>query len=669
MSLTRDLVTYWIESGNLDGLRNADPVELDKHINKEPNLNYDNHALLATKNGHADVLRFLHERGVPINGVGVGGTTLMNYAAEYGHVNVMEFLIAKEMPINGAQRTAAAKGRLNVLEFLSEHGVAMDEADEYGYTAAHNAVVNDRTDVLEFLHALSVPIVGERSDRGLSPIQLACVHGSLNALRYFKMIGARFDFVDDIRGSLAHVAAHNGNTNVLQFLIEQRASLDRRDQDGNTVMHLAAISGEVSALELLYDAGVSVNGRNDHGHTPLHSMIRAHFDEDVAQFLVSKGADVNSLDNVGETPLFEAVRTRTHAATSFLCRFGADVNVRADNGETPLFEVIDTDDSNDVSLLCAAGADVNARDTNGITPGLRAVARGYVATIKHLHRFGADFTLCDENGWGAAYHAVFWQFPRLLRLLKGFGVPLSAPTNLGETALHYSVRLGRTECVRALIELGEPVVIQTLQFSRTPFAVLTDQTPADVIRMMVASGAPGPDDDDGIEKLRAKATDSAEVAALKRKLEACPTRIERAFAAAAELEGGVDFVLRAIMNRVFDDELDSPVVRAHLAAYGRSLTGAQGTRELTPSETKSLELVPRLARPPGPTNFEFLPPLLKDQIRTLLLIGKRAETLKMLEALPFLPPELWIMIFSQLLLRQGPPPLPPRRTAFVHIVL
>lgn len=634
MSLTRGIVNVWIEQGNLYQLRAQDPAELEKCLDKNADLKYDNQALIATKHGQVEVLRFLHERGVPINGVGVAGMTLPQFAAEYGHVNILEFLIAKGVPMNGAERTAANEGHVLVLKFLAKNGTALDGADAHGYTAAHSAAVDDQVGVLKFLRSKSVNIVDVKTDRGYTPVHIACVNNAVNSLRYFKTIGARFDLAVANGDLPVHFAAMNGNVGALKFLIEEGVPLNRRDHEERTVMHLAAISGVVGALKLLVAAGGSLDDTDKFGFTPLH-IAAGKFNEDAVRFMVSKGANVNARDENGETPLFEAVRVN---------------------------------DPNAISLLCELGADVNARSAQDKTAVLEAAANGHLESVQQLHKLGADFTLRDDNGWGVAYCAVYADRPQLLRFLKGVGVSLSVADALGETPMHFAVRRGLTECVRTLIELGESLAIRTPQFRRTPFAVLTAQTPAEVIRMMVASGAPGPDDADGDEKLTAKATDPADVAELKQKLQACPTRIQKAFAAAAELEGGIDFVLRAIMNRAFDDELDNPVARNQLAAYGRSLIGAQKSRKLTQSETNALELVPRLTKPPGPTNFEFLPPWLKDQIRTLLLIGKRTETLDLLEELPFLPPELWILIFSHFLIRQ-PPPLPARRTTFVHLVI
>ncbi|KAJ0401128.1 hypothetical protein P43SY_007219 [Pythium insidiosum] len=208
---------------------------------------------LAAKNGHLDMIKWLHRHAEPPSDVLTSLT--VTFAAEGGHLEMLQYLEqACGLAGNNVTTTAtAAKGHLDVLRHLHERSLAPFNSDAFvgaalgGHVAvldfltarrlampdalaAHAAAQEGHLGVLQWLHAherdraMALP----PSDKLWTPkvMREACVNGHLAVVRWLHDVKR----LDVIRDRLDDVAVR-GHLPVLQYLHRQHHVPTRLSRD------------------------------------------------------------------------------------------------------------------------------------------------------------------------------------------------------------------------------------------------------------------------------------------------------------------------------------------------------------------------------------------------------------------------------------------------------
>jgi ankyrin repeat protein len=192
----------------------------------------------------------------------------------------------------------------------------------------------------------------------------------------------------------------------------------------------AAARGDHAAMRTLLQARVDVNAAAADGGTALLAAIER---DDVAavDLLLAAGADVKAANRFGITPIIVAATNGNAGILERLLKAGADPNTTVPEGETALMTAARTGRVEPVKLLIAHGADVNFKEPlRGQTALMWAAAENNAAVVRVLAEAGADLTVRSNGGF---------------------------------TSFLFAVRGGRTDAVRALLDLGVDVneTIQT----------------------------------------------------------------------------------------------------------------------------------------------------------------------------------------------------------------
>ena len=200
------------------------------------------------------------------------------------------------------------------------------------------------------------------------------------------------------------------------------ASLAAADRDLR--LFDAVRRGDQAAVRQLVQAKIDVNATAADGGTALHVAVERDNLEAV-NALLTAGANVKAVNRYGVTPLLVAVTNGHAAIVRRLLEAGADANGALPEGETALMTAARTGRVEPVKLLLAAGADVNAKEGwRGQTALMWAAAEDNAEVIRVLVEAGADTKLRSSGGF---------------------------------TPYLFAVGGGRTEAVRALLDLGVDV--------------------------------------------------------------------------------------------------------------------------------------------------------------------------------------------------------------------
>lgn len=186
---------------------------------------------------------------------------------------------------------AARKNDSAALEELLRSPRDPMAADDYGYTAFHEAVRCGHLEALQLLLEARAEVDGRGST--VPPVHYSAAGGYLHILRFLLELGVDKDQPTRSSGSTPlHFAACHGQLEMARFLVEEGASRDRATTDtGHTPLHLAAFHGSLEIVRFLIEAGANKDQRTtDDGYTPLH-LAAEEGQLDIVRLLIESGAD------------------------------------------------------------------------------------------------------------------------------------------------------------------------------------------------------------------------------------------------------------------------------------------------------------------------------------------------------------------------------------------
>jgi cytohesin len=174
--------------------------------------------------------------------------------------NTSPFSLFDYLRINNELLIVAEQGRIAEVTRLLDIGANVNAHDQYGVTALHLAVCNNREDVATTLINRGA-MVNALENNGCVPL---------------------------------HCAAARGFLDIAKLLIANGGNANARDKDKETPLHSAARSTPTrdiarDMVTLLLANGAEINPRSKNGSTPLHEAMEFGYPETVA-YLRQKGA-------------------------------------------------------------------------------------------------------------------------------------------------------------------------------------------------------------------------------------------------------------------------------------------------------------------------------------------------------------------------------------------
>jgi len=265
-------------------------------------------------------------------------------------------------------------------------------------------------------------------------------------------------------------AAKSGDATTVKALLKQGVDVNAAQGDGMTALHWAATNGDVAMTQMLLSAGANVRATTRLGGiTALHLATQGGQAQVVAA-LIAGGAEPNLATALGATPLMLAARSGNTETVTRLVEVGADINAKEKvYGQTALMVAAGLDRADVVRLLLAKGADwkmaSSVVDLKALTAPIDGEGRGGPAA-------GAPAARVDVPGVTRGY--------RYNELIGAQG---------GLTALHFAVRQGSANAVRALAEGGVDLNVPSPGDHATPLLVALINGHFDVASYLVEKGA------------------------------------------------------------------------------------------------------------------------------------------------------------------------------------
>ena len=257
---------------------------------------------LAAAKGNYEMVRLLVKHGAALVFATKRRQTLVHCAAFGGSTEILE-LALNGLPEGAANQAtkdgttplmvAAEQGHLQVVEELVKAGADVRAGSSVNQSvgeqmAIHFAATKGRDDVVRFLLEQGVS-VDQGTSKGLTPLMLAAGGGHASTVGLLLNNGAGVNRTETYEMTALHYAAKLGRPGVIPALLNAGARVASPAQKGVRPLDFAAFRGDVDIARLLVEAGADPAAKGTHGNSAI-DFARKQGHSSLVEFLEKKAA-------------------------------------------------------------------------------------------------------------------------------------------------------------------------------------------------------------------------------------------------------------------------------------------------------------------------------------------------------------------------------------------
>ena len=273
----------------------------------------------AARNGDADAVRALVQKGANVNATEGDGTTALHWAAHRDDRVVADLLIRGGARVNAANDlgatplwAASLNGNTAIVRRLLEAGADPNAALLAGETPVMVASRSGHAAVVQQLAAKGAK-VNARAARGQTALMWAVSQRHPEVVKVLLAHGADVEARSEVWSQVMAVPPHG--------LPQYNRAIPH---GGDTALLFAARVGDLASAKLLVAAGAKVGDTDAWGVSTLAYAAHSGF-RDLVAFFLECGADPNA-SAAGFSPLHAAVMRRDVEMAAALLARGADAN-------------------------------------------------------------------------------------------------------------------------------------------------------------------------------------------------------------------------------------------------------------------------------------------------------------------------------------------------------
>jgi ankyrin repeat protein len=258
-------------------------------------------------------------------------------------------------------------------------------------------------------------------------------------------------------------------------------------QSQRTRLHQAAIDGDTTLINrLLEDNNERRNilSRDQNAWTPLHWAVWKR-SKTAIDALISNGAPIGARDSIDETPLQKAKKWGGEELVNYMM----SLHERYCEKQLELEQAVTAKNWELLPKLVEMGAKMNGRLENGSTVFLKTLETSNAETIDVLVRLGVDIdSNMTDDGEAGLHVAARLGMSNIVEKLIDLGIKLEATDKLGLTPLHTAVLQGSGEIVEILLDRGADIEAKDSK-GQTPLHIAVSRRLEEIIEILLDRGA------------------------------------------------------------------------------------------------------------------------------------------------------------------------------------
>lgn len=367
---------------------------------------------------------------------------------------------------------AAARGNVEIAEYLLEKGSDVKVQDSHGLTPVTAAVSmgSATPKIFDLFQKYGADFNKDLNHDGANVLLLATPNDKGLALTdYFVSKGVNLKSTDAAGNTAFNYAARTGNLENMKALLSRGVTYT----DNAMIMASQGSRRDANKLEVyqyLESLGIKATAIGKSGENVLHNIARKPNQKEIIEYFISKGVDVNKADEEGNTPFMNAASFNRDIETlTLLLSKVKNINQANNKGATALSLAVAGNSANVVSFLISKGASTNVSDKKGdnlsaylLQSYQPRTMEDFAAKWKVLEEKVFNFAAAQKNG-NTLYHlAILKNDLSLLKRLEGLKIDINAKNSEGITALHKAAMVSKDDAIlKYLISLGAKKDVQT----------------------------------------------------------------------------------------------------------------------------------------------------------------------------------------------------------------
>lgn len=260
---------------------------------------------LAKESKIKELMKYINDNSIDINELDGQGYTLLHQSIYEENPDIINCLIELETDINKRDdagfsplELACMIGNLDIVKILIDHNCDLNK-NKHVYNALHIAAAMGRHEIVDFLLQIGMD-VNDVDDSGYTPLHWATQEGKLDVVELLVRKKANLEAKDNNGFAPIHIAASEGHIEIMKLFINNNVDVNIKcDGDGHsTALHKACSYNNIEIAKLLIMNNANLDDRDDDGRTPLfYAVMYVYFD--LIELLLKYGANKNVVDNNG----------------------------------------------------------------------------------------------------------------------------------------------------------------------------------------------------------------------------------------------------------------------------------------------------------------------------------------------------------------------------------
>jgi ankyrin repeat protein len=324
--------------------------------------------------------------------------------------------------------------------------------------------------------------MNQQDDKGLTPLNTACLHDHTNIVELLLDYGADPTIQNNNGSNILHIACEKENWELARKLVQELLStsdqnilMNRQvDNKGFIPLNLACFMGYIDMIKLLIENGTNTEILNEKDENILYLACKGRHPE-VVQYLLT-------LDNIrtptfmeqkniwGQTPLSTTCSRGHTDIIELLIENGTNTVILNENNENILYLACNGIHPEAVQYLLTLDnirtpEFMEQKNIWGQTPLSSACSRGHIDIIKSLIENGANTETLNKNNeniLSLACKGRHLEVVQYLLTLDNIRTPdfMEQRSIWGQTALSAACSRGHTNIIELLIGNGADITIQ-----------------------------------------------------------------------------------------------------------------------------------------------------------------------------------------------------------------